>query len=64
MKANYYFQINEGYRAITLAPCNAFQAVRLYNYFADGLSLLKEVSGVTSIELYRVGEGLPKRILI
>ena len=29
MKANYYFKINEGYRAITLAPCNAFQAVRL-----------------------------------
>lgn len=64
MKANYYFQINEGHRAIILAPCNAFQAVRLYNYFADGLRLLKESQGVTSIELYRVGESLPKRILI
>ena len=64
MKANYYLKINEGHRAITLAPCNAFQAVRLYNYFADGLSLLKEVYGVTSIELCRIEESLPKRILI
>lgn len=64
MKANYYFQINEPNRSIILQSCNAFQAIRLYNFFADGIELLKETQSVVSICLYKVGESLPKRILI
>lgn len=47
-----------------LEPCNVFKAVRLLNFFSDGINLLKETQDVTSIELYKIGEPLPKRILI
>lgn len=64
MKSNYYFQINEMQRSIILEPCNAFQAIRLYNFFANGIELLKESQGIKSICLYKIGETLPKRILL
>lgn len=64
MEANYFIQINEKNRSIMLEPCNAFKAVRLLNFFSDGINLLKETQEVTSIELYKIGELLPKRILI
>lgn len=64
MKANYFIQINEKNRSIMLEPCGAFKAVRLLNFFSDGINLLKETQDVTSIELYKIGEPLPKRILI
>lgn len=47
-----------------LEPCNALKTVRLLNFFSDGINLLKETQEVTSIELYKIGEPLPKRILI
>ena len=47
-----------------LEPCSAFKAVRLLNFFSDGINLLKETQEVTSICLYKIGEPLPKRILI
>lgn len=47
-----------------LEPCNAFKAVRLLNFFSDGINLLKETQEVTSVCLYKIGEPLPKRILI
>lgn len=64
MKANYFIQINEKNRSVMLEPCNAFKVVRLLNFFSDGINLLKETQDVTSIELYKIGEPLPKRILI
>lgn len=64
MKENYFIQINEKNRSVMLDPCNAFKAVRLLNFFSDGTNLLKETQEVTSIELYKIGEPLPKRILI
>lgn len=64
MKANYFIKINEKNRSVMLEPCNAFKAVRLLNFFSDGINLLKEIQEVASIELYKIGESLPKRILI
>lgn len=43
-----------------LEPCNVFKAVILLNFFSDGINLLKETQDVT----YKIGEPLPKRILI
>nr|DAL76337.1 MAG TPA: hypothetical protein [Caudoviricetes sp.] len=64
MENNYFIQINEKKRSIMLEPCNALKAVRLLNFFSDGINLLKETQNVTSIQLYKIGEPLPKRILI
>jgi hypothetical protein len=64
MKKNYFIQINEKGRSIMLQPCNAFEAIRLLNFYGDGINLLKETQEVTSIELYEIGKSLPKRILI
>lgn len=64
MEKNYFIQINEKGRSIMLKPCNAFEAIRLLNFFSDGINLLKETQEVTSVELYKIGESLPKRILI
>lgn len=64
MGKNYFIQINEKVRTIMLHPCNAFDAIKLLNFFSDGINLLKETQEVTSIELYKVGDPLPKRILI
>jgi len=64
MKKNYFIQINEKGRTIMLQPCNAFEAIRLLNFYSDGINLLKETQEVTSVELYKIGEPLPKRILI
>ena len=38
MKANYFIQINEKNRSIMLEPCNVFKAVRLLNFFSDGIN--------------------------
>ena len=64
MEKNYFIQINEKGRTIMLQPCNAFEAIRLLNFYSDGINLLKETQKVTSVELYKIGEPLPKRILI
>lgn len=64
MEKSYFIQINESTRTIMLQPCNAFEAIRLLNFFQDGLELLKTTQEVRSIELYKVGQALPKRILI
>lgn len=64
MEKNYFIQINEGTRSIMLQPCNAFEAIRLINFYSDGINLLTETQEVTSIELYKIGEPLPKRIII
>lgn len=64
MEKNYFIQINEKNRSIILEPCNAFGAIRLLNFFSDGINLLKETQEVTSVCLYKIGEPLPKRILI
>lgn len=64
MEKNYFIQINERERTIMLQPCNAFDAIRLLNFYSDGINLLKETQEVTSVELYKIGESLPKRILI
>lgn len=64
MEKNYFIQINEKGRTIMLQPCNAFEAIRLLNSYSDGINLLKETQEVTSVELYKIGEPLPKRILI
>ena len=44
MEKNYFIQINEGTRSIMLQPCNAFEAIRLINFYSDGINLLKELS--------------------
>ena len=64
MEKNYFIQINEKGRSIMLQPCNAFVAIKLLNFYSDGINLLKETQEVTSVELYKIGESLPKRILI
>lgn len=64
MEKNYFIQINEKGRSIMLQPCNALEAIRLLNFYNDGINLLKETQEVTSVELYKIGESLPKRILI
>lgn len=64
MGKNYFIQINEKGRTIMLQPCNALEAIRLLNFYSDGINLLKETQEVTSVELYKIGEPLPKRILI
>lgn len=64
MEKNYFIQINEKGRTIMLQPSNAFEAIRLLNFYSDGINLLKETQEVTSVELYKIGEPLPKRILI
>lgn len=64
MEKNYFIQINEKGRSTMLQPCNAFEAIRLLNFYSDGINLLKETQEVTSVELYKIGEPLPKRILI
>lgn len=64
MEANYFIQINESVRTIMLQPCNAFEAIRMLNFFHGGFELLKDTQEVISIELYKIGESLPKRILI
>lgn len=64
MEKNYFIQINEKGRSIMLQPCNALDAIRLLNFYSDGINLLKETQEVTSVELYKIGESLPKRILI
>mgnify|MGYP001203784819 FL=1 len=64
MEKNYFIQINEKGRSIMLQPCNALEAIRLLNFYSDGVNLLKETQEVTSVELYKIGESLPKRILI
>jgi hypothetical protein len=64
MEKNYFIQINEKGRSIMLQPCNALEAIRLLNFYSDGINLLKETQEVTSVELYKIGESLPKRILI
>lgn len=64
MEKNYFIQINEKGRTIMLQPYNAFEAIRLLNFYSDGINLLKETQEVTSVELYKIGEPLPKRILI
>lgn len=55
MEKNYFIQINEETRSIMLQPCNAFEAIRLINFYSDGINLLKETQEVTR---------LPKRIII
>lgn len=64
MEKNYFIQINEETRSIMFQPCNAFEAIRLLNFYEGGINLLKETQEVRSIELYKIGEPLPKRILI
>jgi hypothetical protein len=64
MEKNYFIQINEKGRSIMLQPCNALEAIRLLNFYSDEINLLKETQEVTSVELYKIGESLPKRILI
>lgn len=64
MEKNYYIQINETTRTIMLDACNVFEAVRILNFFQGGMSVLKRNMNVKSIELYKIGEPLPKRILI
>lgn len=64
MGKNYYIQINETTRTIMLDTCNVFEAVRILNFFQGGMSVLKRDMNVKSIELYKIGEPLPKRILI
>lgn len=64
MEKNYFIQINEKGRTIMLQPCNALEAIRLLNFYSDGINLLKETQEVTSVKLYKIGESLPKRILI
>lgn len=64
MEKNYFIQINEKGRSIMLQSCNAFDAIRLLNFYSDGINLLKETQEVTSVELYKISESLPKRILI
>ena len=64
MEKNYFIQINEETRSIMLQPCNSFEAIRLLNFYEGGINLLKETQEVRSIELYKIGEPLPKRILI
>ena len=64
MEKNYFIQINEKGRRIMLQPCNALEAIRLLNFYSDGINLLKETQEVTSVELYKIGESLPKRNLI
>ena len=64
MENNYFIQINEETRSIMLPPCNAFEAIRPLNFYEGGINLLKETQEVRSIELYKIGEPLPKRILI
>lgn len=64
MENNYFIQINEETRSIMLQPCNAFEAIRLLNFYEGGINLLKETQEVRSIELYKIGEPLPKQILI
>lgn len=64
MEKNYYIQINETTRTIMLDTCNVFEAVRILNFFQGGMSVLKRDMNVKSIELYKIGEPLPKRILI
>ena len=56
MEKNYFIQINEKGRTIMLQPCNAFEAIRLLNFYSDGINLLKETQEVTSVELYKIGE--------
>lgn len=38
MKKNYFIQINEEVRSIMLQPCSAFEAIRLLNFYRDGIS--------------------------
>lgn len=64
MEKKYFIQINEKERSIMLQPCNALEAIRLLNFYSDGINLLKETQEVTSVELYKIGESLPKRILL
>lgn len=64
MEKNYYIQINETTRTIMLDTCNVFEAVRILNFFQGGMSVLKRGMNVKSIELYKIGEPLLKRILI
>lgn len=42
MEKNYFIQINEKPRSIMLRPCNAFEAIRLLNFYEGGINLLKE----------------------
>lgn len=63
MKKNYFIQINEKVRSIMLQPCSALEAIRLLNFYRDGIILLRDTQQVTSIELYKIGESLPKRTL-
>ena len=64
MKKNYFIQINEKGRSIMLQPCNAFEAIRLLNFYRGGMNLLKYTQEVTSVELDKIGEPLPKRIFL
>jgi hypothetical protein len=63
MEKNYFIQINEKERSIMLQPCNAFEAIRLLNFYDGGINLLKETQDVVSIELYKIGEPFAKRII-
>lgn len=47
-----------------LQPCTALGAIKLLNFYQNGINILKDTQGVTSIELYEIGESLPKRILL
>lgn len=42
----------------------AFKSKGEWQTYSDGINLLKETQEVTSIELYKIGEPLPKRIII
>lgn len=64
MEKNYFIQINEKGRSIMLQPCTALDAIKLFNFYQNGINILKDTQGVTSIELYEIGKSLPKRILI
>lgn len=64
MEKKYFIQINEKERSIMLQPCTAIDAIKFLNFCQDGINILKDTQGVTSIELYEIGESLPKRILL
>lgn len=64
MEKNYFIQINEKERIIMLQPCTALDAIKLFNFYQNGINILKDTQGVTSIELYEIGESLLKRILL
>lgn len=64
MNKNYIVRITEKKQRYLLKPMTALEAIKTFNFCSGSFNLLKNVCGLICVEVFRIGETTPKRVLI